>query len=77
MKGTERVQMETSLSKLLKKDVDLIIFGEASPLLQHQIMKDGRLVYETDPKERVRQEVASRCEYLETTFLYKVIEAYT
>jgi predicted nucleotidyltransferase len=76
MKSSERVQMETSLSNLLKKDVDLIIFGEASPLLQHQILKSGRLVYEKDPKARVRQEVAARCEYLDTTFLYKVIEAY-
>lgn len=76
MKGTERVQMETSLSNLLKKDVDLIIFGEASPLLQHQILKNGRLVYEKDPKGRVRQEVAARCEYLDAAFLYKVIEAY-
>ena len=77
MKGTERVQLETSLSNLLKRDVDLIIFGEASPLLQHQILKSGLLVYERDPKGRVRQEVAARCEYLGTTFLYKVIEAYT
>jgi predicted nucleotidyltransferase len=72
----ERVQLETSLSNLLKRDVDLVIFGKASPLLQHQILKNGRLVYEGDPKERVRQEVAARCEYLETTALYKVIEAY-
>jgi hypothetical protein len=76
MKGIERVQLETSLSNLLKKDVDLIIFGEASPLLQHQILKSGLLAYEGDPKERVRQEVAARCGYLDTTFLYKVIEAY-
>jgi predicted nucleotidyltransferase len=75
-KGTERVQLETSLSNLLKRDGDLSIFGEASPLLQHQILKNGGLVYERDPKERVRQEVAARCEYLDTTFLYKVIEAY-
>jgi len=76
MKGINRVQLETSLSNLLKKDVDLVIFGEASPLLQHQILKNGRLVYEGDPKERVRQEVAARCEYLDTTLLYKVIETY-
>jgi len=76
MKGMERVQLETSLSNLLKRDVDLIIFGEASPLLQHQILKNSRLVYERDPKERVRQEVAARCEYLDTTLLYKVIETY-
>ena len=76
MKGMERVQLETFLSNLLERDVDLTIFGEASSLLQHQILKYGRLVYEGDTKERVRQEVASRREYLDTTFLYKVIEGY-
>ena len=74
MKGMPRVRLETSLSNLLKRDVDLIIFGEATPLLHHQILKYGCLVYESDPKERVRQEVAARREYLDTTGLYKVIE---
>jgi predicted nucleotidyltransferase len=76
VKGMERVQLETSLSNILRKDVDLIIFGEATPLLQHQILKYGYLIYERDPKERTRQEVAARREFLDTTFLYRVIEDY-
>ena len=74
--GMERFQLETSLSNILRKDVDLIVFGEATPLLQHQILKYGDLIYERDPKERTRQEVAARREYLDTTFLYRVIEDY-
>ena len=74
--GMERVQLETSLSNILRKDVDLIIFGEATSLLQHQILKYGDLIYERDPKERTRQEVAARREYLDTTFLYRVIQDY-
>jgi uncharacterized protein len=74
IKGMERVQLETSLSNLLERDVDLIVFEEVSPLLQHQILKYGCLVYESDPKERVRQEVVARREYLDTTVLHKVIE---
>lgn len=73
IEGIERVQIETLLSNLLKKDVDLIIFSDATPLLQHQILKYGHLVFESDPKERVRQEVAARCEYLDSLGLYKVI----
>jgi predicted nucleotidyltransferase len=76
VKGVERVKLETSLSNLLGKDVDLIIFGEATPLLQHQILKYGYLIYERDSKERMRQEIAARREYLDTAFLYKVIEDY-
>jgi predicted nucleotidyltransferase len=76
VKGVERVKLETSLSNFLEKDVDLIIFGEATPLLQHQILKYGYLIYERDSKERMRQEIAARREYLDTAFLYKVIEDY-
>jgi predicted nucleotidyltransferase len=72
--GKERVQIETSLSNLMNRDVDLVIFGDASPLLKHQILKCGHLVFESDPKERVRQEVAARREYFDSLTLYKVIE---
>lgn len=67
----ERVEMETALSNLLRRDVDLVAFDQGSPLLQHQILKHGRLVYESDPKERVRQEVFARGAYLDSTFLYR------
>ncbi len=72
--GMERVQIETSLSNLLNRDVDLVVFGDASPLLQHQILTYGRLIFESDIKERVRQEVFARREYLDSLGLYKVIE---
>jgi predicted nucleotidyltransferase len=74
--GMEQARLETSLSNILRKDVDLVMFGEATPLLQHQILKYGDLIYERDPKERTRQEVSARREYLDTTFLYRVIEDY-
>jgi len=73
MDGFERVRLETSLSNVLGKDVDLVIFGRASPLLQHQILKYGRLVYEGNPKERVSQETAARRGYLDSLFLYRMI----
>ncbi len=74
--GMERVELETALSNIFKRDVDLVIFGEATPLLQHQILKYGYLIYERDLKERIRQEVAARREYLDTSFLYRAIEDY-
>jgi predicted nucleotidyltransferase len=67
----DRIEMETTLSNLLARDVDLIIFAHASPLLQHQILKYGHQVYENDSQERVRQEVFSRAEYLDSQFLHK------
>jgi len=67
----DRIEMETTLSNLLARDVDLVVFARASPLLQHQILKYGHLVHENDTQERVRQEVFSRTEYLDSQFLYK------
>jgi len=72
MGGFERVQLETELSNLLGKDIDLVIFSSGSALLQHQILKYGRIVYEADPGERVRQEVKARREYLDSQVLYRI-----
>jgi len=72
--GLERVRLETNLSNVMGKDVDLVIFGRVSPLLQHQILRYGRLVYEANPKERVRQETVARRQYLESLFLYRIID---
>ena len=72
--GRERLKIEAELSSRLRQDVDLVIFGQASPLLQHQILKYGRLVSENDPDERVRQEVRARSEYLDTRHLFREIQ---
>ena len=67
----KRINWETELSNVLKKDVDLVVFSQIGPLLQHQVLKYGKLLYEKNSKERVRQETAARREYLDTRFLYK------
>lgn len=69
--GFEKVEMETVLSMLLHRDVDLVVFHQVEVLLQHQILKYGHLLYEKDDSERVRQETASRREYLDTRFLFR------
>ena len=68
-----RIAWETSLSNLLRSNVDLVIFNRSLPFLQHQILKYGRLIYEGDSSERVRQEVLSRTEYLDGKELFKEI----
>lgn len=70
----ERIDIETELSSNLSRDVDLVIFGQVAPLLQHQILKYGCLICENDPAERVRQEVRARAEYLDTRNLFREIE---
>lgn len=70
----ERIEMETRLSNLLHRDVDLVIFDQGSPLLRHQILLYGRLIYEADPKERVKQEVYARKAYFDSAFLYRKLK---
>jgi uncharacterized protein len=67
----QRINWETELSNILNKDVDLVIFSQVGCLLQHQILKYGKLIYEKSIQARVRQEVAARREYLDTRFLFK------
>lgn len=71
IKGMNRINMETELSNLMQRDVDLVIFHHADTLLQNQILKYGCLIYESNPAERVRQETAYRRVYLDTCHLYK------
>ena len=71
--GDERIAYETELSNTLGRDVDLVVFGQSGALLQHQILKNGKLVFESDFGERVRQEVMARAEYLDTRFLYQAL----
>lgn len=72
--GRERLRIEADLSSRLRRDVDLVVFGQAAPLLQHQILKYGHLICENDPAERVRQEVRARAEYLDTRRLFREIQ---
>lgn len=69
--GWERIEMETDLSSQIGVDVDLVIFHQANPLLQHQILKHGRLILEKNRSERIRQEKWARYEYLDTRHLHK------
>lgn len=74
MAAMERIEMETALSNLLHRDVDLVVFHQGTPLLQHQILKYGRMIYEADQKERIRQEVFARKTYFDSAFLYRKLK---
>lgn len=72
-----RIDMERELSVAVGADVDLIIFGQASGLLQHEVLRTGVLIFEADAHERVRQEVAARRRYLDEQRLPKMIRIET
>ena len=51
-------------SKALGDKVDLIILNNAPPLLKHQVIKHGRVIYCRDEKARVEFESKAEKEYL-------------
>lgn len=69
--GFTRINLETEISNLLKKDVDLIDMRKSSPFLRHQIYKYGKTIYQdqdgTDFPFQFRAE--SIRDYLDTNFL--------
>ncbi len=69
--GFERVAVETALSNLIGRDVDVVIFHQADALMQHQILKYGQMLYEKDRDERIRQETFAWHRYFYTRFLYR------
>ena len=77
IEGLQRLRMETELSNAIGRDVDLVVFGSASPLLKHQILAAHCRLYEADRGERVAQETAGRYEYFDTRFLHREVRART
>lgn len=43
------LEMQESLSGLLKKDVDLVVMNRANPILKHQIFGEGKLLLNNNP----------------------------
>lgn len=53
------------LERIFNKRVDMVILNNARPLLQHQVLRYGKLLYERDRQARVRFEVSSRKIYFD------------
>ena len=74
--GFKRVDLETELSNLLRKDVDLIDMGKSSPFLRHQIYKYGKKVYLDGTDFPFLFRADSIRDYLDTNHLRRVRKAY-
>ncbi|MBW1852229.1 MAG: nucleotidyltransferase domain-containing protein [Deltaproteobacteria bacterium] len=67
-----RVNLETTLSNLLRRDVDLIDMRKSSPFLRHQIYKYGRAIYHGGGDFPFQFRANSIREYLETGYIRKI-----
>ncbi|AEG15288.1 DNA polymerase beta domain protein region [Desulfofundulus kuznetsovii DSM 6115] len=60
-----RLEMEIALEENLKRPVQVVDLGTASPGLQHQVRKYGLLLVDKDRPYRIAFEVRSRRRYLD------------
>jgi len=67
--GFTRINMETEISNLLKKDVDLIDMRKSSPFLRHQIYKHGKFIYHDGSDFPFQFRASSIREYLDNNYL--------
>jgi len=55
----------SELSKILTREVDLIILNTAPPLLKYQVIRHGRLIHCKDEEARIKFEARTQDEYLD------------
>ena len=58
-----------------RSDVDVVLLHDASPLVKQRAISSGKLIYCVDDSARVRFEVATRRDYVETQHLRDVQDA--
>lgn len=74
--GFTRVDLETEISKLLNKEVDLIDMKKSGPFLRHQIYKYGKAIYQDGTDFPFQFRAGSIRDYLDTNHLRKLRRAY-
>jgi len=70
--GFTRVNLETEISKLLNKDVDLVDMRKSGPFLRHQIYKYGKAIYQDGTDFPFQFRAGSIRDYLDTNHLRKL-----
>jgi len=57
---------QASAAAVETDEVDVIMLNEATPLMRHRAVRDGRRLADRDPKTRVRLEARAILDYLDT-----------
>lgn len=69
--STELLQLRLSLARaatdaLGTNEIDIVPLNDATPLMRHRAIRDGKRLIERDRKARVRLETTALIEYLDT-----------
>jgi hypothetical protein len=69
---SHRLRLITELGAALgRRDVDVVILNDASPLLAHRVLATGRLIFERSASARVRFQVTTANRYADAVPLYE------
>jgi uncharacterized protein len=70
-----RLRLLGELMALLRReDVDLVVLNQASLLLRHRVLRDGRLLFANDDRERVRFAAETYRRYLDCRYMYDMLD---
>lgn len=56
----DRLQLMLDLSRIAGRDVDIIIINNSSPLMYHEILRTGKIIYERDSLYRIQSQVRNQ-----------------
>lgn len=68
--GERQLQLMGELERFADRGVDVVILNIAPPILQHQVLRHGRLLYERDRRARVDFEVRAGQIYTDLKPMY-------
>jgi len=71
----KKLKIMAELSSLLDKDeIDIVILNDAYPIIEHRIIKNGKVIFSIDESRRIDYEVKAVMRYLD---FKPYIEKYT
>lgn len=69
----KKLELIGDLIEIFKRDdVDLVVLNEANPVLRHQVIKYGKIIFEESEEVRVNFEVQTLREYMDMEYFRKV-----
>lgn len=70
------LEFKVSLERGLNADVDLVVLNTAGEAMKHQVRRDGKLVFDQNPRKRKAWEIRSRQLYQDFLHLHNIYMQY-
>ncbi|MCF8030450.1 MAG: nucleotidyltransferase domain-containing protein [Desulfohalobiaceae bacterium] len=71
-KDFDSLQFMVDLEKKLERNVDLVVLNHSGEPIKHQVRRDGRIVFDRDPRRRKHWEIMSTKFYQDFLHLHAI-----